>query len=151
MNRFLLLLATGFGVGYSPVVPGTLGTLVAVPVYLLLCHIPPPLYELTLVALFFLSTWLADRAEGYFGKKDDRRIVIDEITGFLVTMLWIPETTLSIVIGFFLFRIFDIVKPFPIRIVEKKFEGGWGVVLDDILAGIYANVVLQIILSLTAK
>ncbi len=144
MNRFFLLMVTGFGIGYSPVVPGTLGTLVAVPVYLLLSRIPPALYELTLVAFFFFGTWLSDHAERYFGHKDDRRIVIDEIMGFLVTMLWIPKTGLTILMGFLIFRFFDIVKPFPIRIVEKKFKGGWGVVLDDVLAGIYANLCLQI-------
>lgn len=149
MNRFLLLLVTGFGAGFSPVIPGTAGTLVAIPIYLLLSRIPSSLYELTLLALFFLSTWLSDHAEKYFGNKDDRRIVIDEIMGFLATMLWIPKMALSIVIGFLLFRIFDILKPFPIRKVEKKFKGGWGVVLDDIVAGIYANVVLHIIVSLT--
>ena len=144
MNRFFLFLVTGFGVGYSPVVPGTLGTLVAVPVYLLLSRIPPPLYELTLLAFFFFGTWLSDHAGRYFGNKDDQRIVIDEIMGFLVTMLWIPKTGLTILMGFLIFRFFDIVKPFPIRIVENKFKGGWGVVLDDVLAGIYANLCLQI-------
>ncbi len=150
MNRLLLLLVTGFGAGYSPIAPGTLGTLIAVPIYLLLSRIPSSLYELTLLALFFLSIWLSDHAERYFGNKDDRRIVIDEIMGFLVTMLWIPETALSLVIGFFLFRIFDILKPFPIRRLEKV-KGGFGIVLDDVLAGIYANVILHIIISLTAR
>ena len=143
MNRFLLLLVTGFGVGYSPIIPGTLGTLIAIPVYLLLSSIPSPLYELTLFAFFFLAMWLSDNAEIYFGKKDDSRIVIDEMIGFLTTMLWIPGTVLTIVIGFVLFRFFDILKPFPIGSVEKKFKGGWGVVLDDVLAGAYANILIR--------
>ena len=148
MNRFLLLLVTGFGAGYSPIAPGTMGTLVSVPVYLLLSRIHSPIYEITLVAFFFLSIWLSDNGERYFGKKDDPRIVIDEMMGFLTTMLWIPGTALTIVIGFFVFRFFDILKPFPIRNAERRCRGGSGVVLDDVVAGIYANITLRIIISI---
>jgi len=145
MNRFFLLLATGFGVGYSPVAPGTLGTLVAIPIYYFLSDIPSPLYEITLIGFFFLSVWISEKAEIFFVKKDDQRIVIDEIVGFLITMLWIPKTTRFIIIGFILFRFFDILKPFPIRRLEKGLKGGYGVVLDDVVAGVYANIILQII------
>jgi len=145
MNHFFLFLATGFGVGYSPVAPGTLGTLIAIPVYYFLSEIPSPLYEITLIGFFFLSVWVSENAERLFGKKDDQRIVIDEIIGFLITMLWVPKTIRFVMIGFFLFRFFDILKPFPIRHVEKRFKGGFGVVLDDVAAGVYANIVLQII------
>ncbi len=144
MNYFVLLFATGFGVGFCPIVPGTMGTLVAIPLYYFLSPISSPLYELTLTAFFFFSSWISGKAEDYWGKKDDRRIVIDEIMGFLITLLWIPKSALSILIGFFLFRIFDILKPPPIRRLEGV-KGGFGVVLDDVLAGIYANIVLQII------
>ena len=145
MNRFLLFFATGFGVGYSPVAPGTMGTLLAIPIYLFLSRIPFPLYELTLVAFFFLSSWISENAQKYFGKQDDQRIVIDEVMGLLVTMLWVPKTIVFIILGFFLFRFFDILKPFPIRHLERRWEGGYGVVFDDVLAGIYANIILQII------
>ena len=145
MNRFFLLFATGFGVGYSPLAPGTLGTLIAIPVYYFLSEIPPPVYEITLIGFFFLSVWISENAEIFFRKKDDRRIVIDEMMGFLITMLWIPKTIYFILIGFFLFRFFDILKPFPIRYLEKGFKGGFGVVLDDVLAGVYANIILHLI------
>jgi len=145
LNKFFLFLATGFGVGYSPVAPGTLGTLIAIPVYYFLSEIPSPLYEITLIGFFFLSVWVSENAERLFGKKDDQRIVIDEIIGFLITMLWVPKTIRFVMIGFFLFRFFDILKPFPIRRLEKRFKGGFGVVLDDVAAGVYANVVLQIV------
>jgi phosphatidylglycerophosphatase A len=145
MNRFFLIIATGFGVGYSPVAPGTLGTLVAIPIYYFLSEIPSPLYEITLIGFFFLSVWISENAEIFFGKKDDRRIVIDEIVGFLVTMLWVPKTLPFIIMGFFLFRFFDILKPFPIRRMERKLKGGFGVVLDDVMAGIYANIILHLI------
>jgi phosphatidylglycerophosphatase A len=145
MNRFFLFLATGFGVGYSPVAPGTLGTLVTIPIYYFLSEIPSPLYEITLVGFFFFAIWVSENAEIFFSKKDDQRIVIDEIMGFLITMLWVPKTVSFIIIGFFLFRFFDILKPFPIRRLEKKLKGGYGVVLDDVMAGVYANIILHII------
>jgi len=144
MGYFILLLATGFGVGYSPITPGTLGTLIAIPVFYFLSTIPSPLYEITLVGFFFLSVWISEKAEAFFRKKDDPRIVIDEIIGFLITMLWVPKTALSIIIGFFLFRFFDIVKPPPIRVMERA-KGGFGVVLDDVVAGVYSNIILHII------
>ncbi len=145
MTRFFLLIATGFGVGYSPIAPGTLGTLLAIPIYYFLSGISSPLYEITLVGFFFLSVWISENAERFFGKKDDQRIVIDEIIGFLVTMLWVPKTIRFIIIGFILFRFFDILKPFPIRRLEKGLKGGYGVVLDDVVAGVYANIILHLI------
>jgi phosphatidylglycerophosphatase A len=145
MNYFISLLATGFGVGYSPVAPGTLGTLIAIPVYYFLSAIPSPIYEITLIGFFFLSVWISENAEIFFGKKDDQRIVIDEMMGFLITMLWVPKATHFIVIGFFLFRLFDILKPFPIRRLERGLKGGFGVVLDDVIAGVYANIILHLV------
>ena len=144
MKYFILLLATGFGVGTSPIAPGTLGTLVAILIYYFLSEISPPLYEITLIGFFFLSVWVSENAERFFRKKDDQRIVIDEIIGFLITMLWVPKTIRFVIIGFLLFRFFDIVKPFPCRQLERV-RGGLGVVLDDLAAGIYANVVLQLL------
>ncbi len=145
INRFVLFLATGFGVGYSPVAPGTLGTLIAIPVYYFLSNISSPIYEITLTGFFFLSVWISENAEKAFGKKDDRRIVIDEMMGFLITMLWVPKTIRFVIIGFFLFRFFDILKPFPIRRLERGLKGGFGVVLDDVMAGVFSNIILQII------
>jgi len=145
MNRFFLFMATGFGVGYSPIAPGTLGTLVAIPVYYFLSENPSPLYEITLIGFFFLSVWISENAEIFFRKKDDRRIVIDEMMGFLITMLWVPKTTCFIIVGFFLFRLFDILKPFPIRRLERGLKGGFGVVLDDVIAGVYANIILHLV------
>jgi phosphatidylglycerophosphatase A len=145
INRFILILATGFGVGYSRIAPGTLGTLIAIPVYYFLSVIPSPLYEITLIGFFFLSVWISENAEIFFGKEDDPRIVIDEMMGFLITMLWVPKTILFVIIGFFLFRFFDILKPFPIRRMEKRWKGGYGVVMDDVLAGVYSNVILHLV------
>ncbi len=143
MKRFILLLASGFGAGYVPLAPGTAGTLVAIPIFLILSSIPFPLYELTILTFFFFASWISGEAERSWGRKDHPRIVIDEIMGYLVTMLWVPKATLFMILGFFLFRFFDIAKPPPIRLTERV-KGGYGVVLDDVLAGIYANIVLQI-------
>jgi phosphatidylglycerophosphatase A len=145
--RFFILLATGFGVGYSPIAPGTLGTLVAIPIYYFLSEIHFPLYEITLIGFFFLAVWVSEKTESISGKKDDPRIVIDEIMGFFITMLWMTKTSFFILIGFVLFRFFDILKPFPIRRFEK-IKGGYGVVLDDVMAGIFANVILRLIIIL---
>jgi phosphatidylglycerophosphatase A len=145
MSYLIKILATGFGVGYSPIAPGTAGTLVAIPIYYFLSDIPSPLYEITLMGFFFLSVWISENAEAFFGKKDDPRIVIDEVMGFLITMLWLPKTILFIILGFFLFRFFDILKPFPIRQWERRLKGGFGVVLDDVMAAIYANIILHLI------
>jgi phosphatidylglycerophosphatase A len=148
MDYFILLMATGFGVGYSPVAPGTLGTLVAIPVYYFLSNISSPIYEITLVGFFFLSVWISENAEIFFGKKDDQRIVIDEMMGFLITMLWVPKTIRFIIIGFLLFRFFDILKPFPIRRLERRLKGGFGVVLDDVMAGVYGNIILHFLYAI---
>ena len=150
MNYFILMLATGFGVGLSPVAPGTLGTLLAIPIYLILYRIPFPFYVLIIVFLLFVSIWISDRAQKHSGKMDDQRIVIDEIMGFLVTMLWVDRKAFLIIIAFFLFRFFDIVKPPPIRRLEKL-KGGYGIVLDDVLAGVYANVILHLIHFISRK
>jgi phosphatidylglycerophosphatase A len=147
MNFLILLFASGFGAGFSPVVPGTMGTLAAIPIYYFISSISSPLYEVTLVTFFFFSSWIAGQAEQYWKEKDDRRIVIDEIMGFLVTMLWAPRTPFSIVAGFVLFRFFDILKPFPVHRVEQV-KAGYGVVLDDVLAGIYSNILLHLVLRL---
>ncbi len=147
MRPFILILATGFGTGYSPFAPGTLGTLVTIPIYYFLSEIPFPLYEITLSGFFILAVWISEKAGAVLGKKDDPRIVIDEMMGFFITMLWVPRTALFIVAGFILFRFFDILKPFPIRRLEKV-RGGFGVVLDDSMAGIFANVILRLIIIL---
>jgi len=147
MRRFIFLLATGFGVGYSPITPGTLGTLLAIPIYYFLSEMLFPLYELTLITFFFLSSWISGQAQQYFGKTDDQRIVIDEMMGFFIAMLWVTKTPFSILVGFILFRVFDIFKPFPIRRFEKV-RGGFGVVLDDVMAGIYANMILHVLYNI---
>lgn len=138
------LIATFFYVGYFPYAPGTLGTLAAVPLYYLVSRLPYYFYIPFTLIFIILSVWAAGVTEDIFGEKDPGLIVADEVSGYLVTMILIPFSLTNLVIGFFLFRLFDIVKPPPARRAEKL-AGGLGVVTDDLMSGVYANIVLQII------
>lgn len=141
-------MATGCYAGYAPVAPGTFGTLVAIPLCYLLSRLGL-VHGILFLGLFTgFAVWMSGEAEKVFKKKDSSLIVIDEIAGLLVTLFLIPWNVKSVVIGFFLFRLMDIAKPFPIRRLETKLPGGWGVVGDDILAGIYANVALRLAIRL---
>ncbi len=146
MRRFVILMATWGGRGFSPFAPGTAGTLAAIPFYLVMTRLPLPLYLATLVPFFFLASWVAGRAEEIFGEKDSGKIVIDEVLGYLVTMAGVPLSWQGVVAGFFLFRFFDIVKIEPARFCDRRLKNGYGVVLDDVVAGIYACLSLHLLL-----
>jgi phosphatidylglycerophosphatase A len=147
MRRVIVILATWFGTGFSPVASGTVGTLAAIPLYLVYARLSLPLYAATLIPFFFLSSWVSGRAEEIFGEKDSGRIVIDEVIGFLVTMTGVPLSWHTIIAGFFLFRLFDIFKPQPARFCDQRLKNGYGVVLDDVVAGIYACICLHLLLK----
>ena len=138
------LIATLYYVGYFPYAPGTLGTLAAVPLYYIVSGLPYYLYLSFTILFILLSVWAAGIAEWIYQEKDPGYIVADEVAGYLVTMALVPFTLTNIVIGFFLFRFFDIVKPPPSR-QSERLKGGLGVVMDDVVAGVYANILLQII------
>jgi len=142
MNKIIIFLATGFYAGKCPIAPGTAGTLVGVLLYLMLRHLSFSLYAITVLTFIILAIWVSGKAQDILSVEDPPQVVIDEIAGFLVTMAFHPSGYLFIVTGFILFRIFDIVKPFPIKWVDKKLLNGWGIVLDDVLAGVYANILL---------
>ena len=146
-NYKFKLLATGFGSGYAPGAPGTAGTVVGVLLYLLLAYLPWPVYLLFLLVFTATAVYLAGEAEVIFGQKDHPCIVIDEVVGFLWTMFCVPSTIPGVILGFILFRFFDIVKPFPVRLLQDKLPGGYGVVGDDVLAGIYSNLALQVLIK----
>ena len=141
-DRLILMVAQGFGLGRIPVAPGTFGTLAALPLIWLMAQ-DPGLIAFFLVGLILLSIYVADRAESIIGGKDPGSIVIDEIVGFCVTMTLVPVGWASIVLGFIAFRCFDILKPLPVKYFENKFSGGAGIVLDDIMAGVLAALVLK--------
>jgi phosphatidylglycerophosphatase A len=145
LDRLILFLASGFYSGYAPIASGTVGTLVGIALYYLLSRLPLYSYSILTVVIIALGVWLASRAEEILGEKDPSVIVIDEIAGFLVAMWAFPSTWRAVVAGFLLFRFFDILKPFPIRKIDQHAPGGWGVMLDDVLAGVYANIALRLI------
>jgi phosphatidylglycerophosphatase A len=138
-------LATGFGSGFAPLAPGTAGTLIGIPLYWVLAVMPWPLWLITLLAFTALAWYLSDQAERLFGQKDAQCIVIDEIAGLQWTLFLIAPTVPHVVLGFVLFRFFDIAKPFPARLFQDRLPGGYGVVGDDLAAGIWGNLVLQLL------
>lgn len=146
MKKIILFFATGGGVGFLPGAKGTYGTAVGLLLYWAVHGFSPLHFFLFTFTFFFLAVWASSLAESFFQEKDSQKIVIDEIAGYLVTMLFIPFQWKFAIAGFIAFRLFDILKPFPISAVERKVKGGWGVVLDDILAGVFANVILQIVI-----
>ena len=143
-NQLAKLISTFFYAGYFPFAPGTFGSLITLVIIWFL--IPSFFYILLPISLglFLLSVWSATRAEETFGK-DGSPIVIDEVTGMVISLMFVPKDIKSFVGAFFLFRLFDIVKPPPARSMENL-KGGWGVTLDDVVAGIYANLCLHLIL-----
>jgi len=144
-GKLITLLATGFGSGRAPFAPGTAGTLVGVFICLLCLPMPWILRLLFVLALLALSLYVAGQAEKIYQKKDDQRIVIDEIIGLQITMLPVAINGLNLCAGFVLFRIFDILKPFPVRNLQEL-PGGWGIVADDVAAGIYAGAVMWLLM-----
>lgn len=135
--------AFGLGSGLSPVAPGTCGTLAAVPFYLLLALLPWPAYAGVVAALLLLGVWASGRMVRALGREDPQAVVIDEMVGFWITMAAAPAVHWTwILLGFASFRLFDIAKPWPIAGLDREIGGGLGAMLDDVLAGIYAAVVV---------
>lgn len=125
--------STGFGVGYLPVAPGTAGSLLGVGIYLLLQPVSSLVYAMVLLVVLIVGTYAAGRAEQAFQQIDSSKIVIDEVLGMLVTYFLLPVGPLSVVLGFFFFRLFDIIKPPPIRWLQR-WHGGLGIMMDDLAA-----------------
>ena len=140
-----MIIATGFYTGFLPKAPGTWGTLVALPLHLLLIQFSRPVYFGAIATLGVIAVLTAGSAEKILDRKDPGPVVIDEIVGMLITLIGAPTHWLALLLGFVLFRFFDIVKPFPIGWVDRRINGGLGIVLDDCLAGLFALVFLQII------
>lgn len=139
----VLWLAFGFGSGLSPKAPGTMGTLAAIPLYLPLAKLPLMGYALVVLVSFIVGCWLCGEAAKRLGVHDFGGIVWDEFVGYWITMFAAPAGWLWIAVGFVLFRVFDIWKPWPIRVADQQVHGGLGIMLDDVLAGIYAGLALQ--------
>lgn len=139
------LFACGFGTGAAPYAPGTFGTLVGLPAYGLLQDLSFMPYILVVIGLFVFGVWVCQTTADALQVHDHPGIVWDEVVGYLVTMTLAPAGWLWWVVGFLLFRVFDIVKPWPISFLDKRVSGGFGIMIDDVLAGIYAAVCLQLL------
>ncbi len=133
----------GFGSGLAPVAPGTFGTLMAIPLYLLCVHLSLSFYLALIVVAFILGVYWCHFTSKALGVHDHSGIVWDEIVGFFITMIAVPPTVLNILLGFLLFRLFDIWKPWPIKQLDEKVSGGFGIMIDDVLAGVFALACLQ--------
>jgi phosphatidylglycerophosphatase A len=152
----VLFIATGAGSGYLPVAPGTAGAAVGLALYAAgLGTLGAPLYLLTLLAAIAMAVWASAAAIPIFGSKDPKQVTADEVVGMLTTMALVPRAGVlaarplgietGLVLGFVFFRLFDILKPFPIRWIERRLPGGFGIVLDDVAAGVFANVALRLV------
>lgn len=146
----VMFLAFGFGSGLAPRAPGTLGTLAAVPLYLVLSQLSLPFYLLLVAGISVAGIWICQQAADRLGVHDHPGIVWDEFAGFLVTMSVAPGPWPWLVAGFVLFRVFDIWKPWPISWVDRHCKGGLGIMLDDLLAGVLAAGVLYILVRVVA-
>ena len=136
-------LAFGFGSGLAPFAPGTFGTLAAIPLYLLMQGLSLPIYLVITAIVCVVGVWICGKSSEKLGVHDHSGIVWDEFAGYFVTMIAAPAGWLWILIGFALFRLFDIWKPWPISVLDKQVHGGLGIMVDDILAGVFALVCLQ--------
>ena len=149
MRSLILFFATGAGTGYAPAAPGTAGSipglLLAWLVFAPMWRYSPVVFVVIFAALFAVSCWIAGRAEQIFGNRDDSRIVIDEVLGMVATMFLLPTDWRHLALGFGLFRFFDIIKPFPAGLIDRRMSGGKAVMLDDLASAVYANLVGQVL------
>jgi len=147
LTQPIQFLALGFGSGLAPKAPGTFGTLAAIPIFLLLTiFMPTPFsYALAVTVMALAGIYICGKAAADVGVHDHPAIVWDEFVGFFITMFMVPVSWQSILVGFILFRVFDIFKPWPISFIDKKMVGGIGIMFDDVVAGIFALVIMQLI------
>ena len=148
-NKVVLFFASGLGLGYLPLVPGTWGTVLGVVVYFFLGRLTIWAVVPIVVGLMLISFWLADQAEQILITRDPQVVVIDEVVGYLITMISFSTNWRYLLAGFFLFRFFDITKIWPASWFDRSGKRGFAVVMDDVCAGVYANIVMQLIRLVT--
>jgi phosphatidylglycerophosphatase A len=138
--------ALGFGAGLAPFAPGTFGTLLAVPIFLLLAPRLDPIGLLIVLGFMFLAgIWVCDRTGRDLGVPDHQAMVWDEVVAFMLVLFFTPPTLVWLVVAFLLFRLFDVLKPGPIRYIETRFRGGFGVMIDDLVAAFMTLICLALI------
>jgi len=142
MTDPVLFLAFGFGSGLAKKAPGTCGTAAAIPLYWLIIQAGLPIYSLLTIAATLAGIRICGIAADKLGEHDFGGIVWDEVAGYLITMWLVPFSWKALLLGFVLFRVFDIIKPWPIKWIDRKVQGGLGIMLDDVLAGVFAGSLL---------
>ncbi len=145
-KRPAYFIAFGFGSGLSPFAPGTAGSIVGILLFILFHHLTPIAYFFIVALLFGLGVYVSQIVTDELGVQDYGGIVIDEVVGMLLTYFLLPFSFIALVLGFLLFRLFDIVKPFPIGLLDAKVLGGFGIMIDDVLAALYAWLCLHFLL-----
>jgi phosphatidylglycerophosphatase A len=145
VTRAALAIATVFGVGYAPIAPGTFGSAAGLLIWWVL-PASPSVHAAAIVALFAIGSWSGSVAERHFGRTDPGQVVIDEVMGMLITMFLNPVGWIGALLGFFMFRLFDVIKPYPSNRLERL-HGGVGVMADDGMAAVYANLALRVTLA----
>jgi len=148
-DTVVMFLATGCYVGKIPMAPGTFGSIWGLVLSYFLAQTTLPAAIGLIVVFIFCAIWIAHAAEQLLAQQDPGCVVIDEIAGMAVTLVGLPLNLISAISGFVIFRALDIIKPFPIRTLERKITGGTGIVIDDVMAGIIANILLRIAFKLT--
>jgi phosphatidylglycerophosphatase A len=138
-------IAFGFGTGALPIAPGTFGTLIAIPLYLFLATFSHTTYVVLTLMITFFSVWLCEKVSREIKVHDHQGMCIDEVVGYLVTMAFAPYGWRWMLLGFVLFRLFDIWKPWPVRQIDTHVHGGFGMILDDVAAGIYSLLIIQLL------
>jgi phosphatidylglycerophosphatase A len=141
----LYFIAFGFGSGAMPFAPGTFGSLLAIPFYLVLSSLPLSAYLIFLACFIIATSWICSRVSREIAVHDHPGMCIDEFAGFFVTMINAPPGWIWVALGFVLFRLFDIWKPWPISFIDEKIHGGFGMILDDVAAGIAAMLIIQVL------
>lgn len=144
-DRAFIVIASLFYTGYLPFAPGTFGTFIAL-IFLMFFRIEGIVFYSFLFFIFLVGVFVSDKAEQILGERDSRHIVIDEFAGYMVSMAGVLPHWKKLLIAFVLFRFFDILKPFPIRSIERRLNGGLAIMLDDIIAGLYSNILLRLLI-----
>jgi phosphatidylglycerophosphatase A len=150
-GKTALIISSWFGSGLAPLLPGTFGSLAGLPFVIVLSYLGAVYSGIFILIIIPLAIWASDVSERLLGRDDPPEVVIDEVAGLFLTVFLMPLSWLNIILGFLLFRVFDIFKPFPIGFIDRNVKGGLGIVLDDILAGIYANICLRLITLLMGR
>lgn len=144
-GSFAGFFAFGFGSGLARKAPGTFGTIAAIPFLFLLTQLPNLIHALTLLATFLFGVWVCQNTSKRLGVHDHGGIVWDEFVGLWATFYGLPLSWQNLILGFLLFRLFDITKPFPIKWLDQKVKGGFGIMIDDLIAAIFATLCLRLL------